>query len=125
MAGRWIGADWVILEGLKAGDKVIVDNLIKLRPGSPVSPHAPGDMPTEAPLLRPPPTNAGRKTNHYGQLVFHYTADFFISHLDHYRFGRAGCRHAVTYRPVSPDRSPTVLITATYPGASAETLTRQ
>ena len=33
VTGRWIGKDWVILEGLKAGDKVIVDNLIKIRPG--------------------------------------------------------------------------------------------
>jgi membrane fusion protein, multidrug efflux system len=47
VAGRWIGTDWVILDGLKAGDKVIVDNIIKLRPGTPVSPHAPGEMPAE------------------------------------------------------------------------------
>jgi membrane fusion protein (multidrug efflux system) len=47
VAGRWIGTDWVILEGLKAGDKVIIDNIIKLRPGTPVSPHAPGEMPAE------------------------------------------------------------------------------
>jgi len=40
VTGNWIGKDWVILEGLKAGDKVIVDNLIKLRPGTPVSPHS-------------------------------------------------------------------------------------
>ena len=53
VAGRWIGADWVILDGLKAGDKVIVDNLIKLRPGSPVAPHATGDMPTEVPPSSP------------------------------------------------------------------------
>lgn len=45
VAGEWVGKDWVILEGLKAGDKVIVDNLIKLRPGSPVAPHALGAMP--------------------------------------------------------------------------------
>ena len=32
VAGDWVGKDWVILEGLHAGDKVIVDNLIKLRP---------------------------------------------------------------------------------------------
>jgi membrane fusion protein (multidrug efflux system) len=32
-AGSWIGADWVVLEGLKSGDKVIVDNLVRLRPG--------------------------------------------------------------------------------------------
>ena len=38
VAGHWIGKDWVILEGLKAGDKVIVDNIIKLRPGAAVAP---------------------------------------------------------------------------------------
>lgn len=43
--GQWTGNDWVILDGLKAGDKVIVDNLIKLRPGAPVAPHAPGEGP--------------------------------------------------------------------------------
>ena len=37
-AGEWYGKDWVILGGLNAGDKVIVDNLIKLRPGAPVAP---------------------------------------------------------------------------------------
>ncbi len=40
-AGEWYGKDWVILDGLKAGDKVIVDNLMKLRPGAPVAPHPP------------------------------------------------------------------------------------
>lgn len=40
-AGEWRGKDWVILGGLAAGDKVIVDNLMKLRPGAPVAPHPP------------------------------------------------------------------------------------
>lgn len=40
-AGEWYGKDWVILGGLNAGDKVIIDNLIKLRPGAPVEPHPP------------------------------------------------------------------------------------
>lgn len=40
-AGEWYGKDWVILGGLNAGDKVIVDNLIKLRPGAPVDPKLP------------------------------------------------------------------------------------
>ncbi len=35
-AGNWIGKDWVVLDGLKPGEKVIVDNLIRLRPGTPV-----------------------------------------------------------------------------------------
>jgi membrane fusion protein, multidrug efflux system len=38
-AGGWSGQDWVILDGLKQGDKVIVDNLIKVRPGAPVTPN--------------------------------------------------------------------------------------
>ncbi len=40
--GDWIGADWMVLGGLVAGDRVIVDNLLKLRPGAAVSPLAPG-----------------------------------------------------------------------------------
>jgi len=35
-AGQWLGGDWVVLDGLKAGDTVIVDNLARLRPGTPV-----------------------------------------------------------------------------------------
>ena len=38
--GEWLGKDWVVLDGLKAGDRVIVDNLIKLRPGMPVADKA-------------------------------------------------------------------------------------
>lgn len=47
-AGEWRGKDWVILGGLKAGDKVIVDNLMKLRPGAPVAPHGPAVPGAEA-----------------------------------------------------------------------------
>ena len=35
-AGDWLGGDWVVLEGLKPGDTVILDNLGRLRPGAPV-----------------------------------------------------------------------------------------
>jgi len=34
---------------LKSGERVIVDNLIKLRPGAPVAPRAPGEAPANAP----------------------------------------------------------------------------
>ncbi len=47
-AGNWQGKDWVIYGGLKAGEKVIVDNLIKIRPGAPVAPHPAGQPPTGA-----------------------------------------------------------------------------
>jgi len=36
-AGSWLGADWIVLEGLKPGDPVIVDNLVRLRPGAAVA----------------------------------------------------------------------------------------
>jgi membrane fusion protein (multidrug efflux system) len=33
-AGSWVGSDWIVLDGLTAGDVVIVDNLNRLRPGT-------------------------------------------------------------------------------------------
>lgn len=47
--GNWEGDNWIILGGLKEGDKVVVDNLIKIRPGAPVASH---------PLGTPPAVNA-------------------------------------------------------------------
>ncbi len=48
--GGWQGDSWVVLSGLKAGEQVIADNLIKVRPGAAVAPHpldvAPAAMPT-------------------------------------------------------------------------------
>jgi membrane fusion protein, multidrug efflux system len=41
-AGNWLGSDWIVLEGLKAGDPVIIDNLVRLRPGAPVAPKKAG-----------------------------------------------------------------------------------
>lgn len=32
--GAWLGGDWVVLEGLKPGEAVIVDNLARVRPGT-------------------------------------------------------------------------------------------
>jgi membrane fusion protein, multidrug efflux system len=36
---NWIGGDWVVTGGLAPNDQVIVDNVIKLRPGAAVAPH--------------------------------------------------------------------------------------
>ena len=38
--GAWVGDGWAVRRGLNEGDSVIVDNLLKLRPGAPVAPHA-------------------------------------------------------------------------------------
>ncbi len=45
---EWVGRDWVVEDGLKDGDRVIVDNLMKLRPGAPVAPKSPGEAPPGA-----------------------------------------------------------------------------
>jgi membrane fusion protein, multidrug efflux system len=44
--GTQIGTNWVAESGVSAGDKVIVDNLQKLREGVPVSPRAAAATPT-------------------------------------------------------------------------------
>jgi membrane fusion protein (multidrug efflux system) len=34
--GEWAGSDWIITAGLKAGDRVIIDGVMKIGPGAPV-----------------------------------------------------------------------------------------
>ncbi|WP_281287778.1 efflux RND transporter periplasmic adaptor subunit [Tepidimonas aquatica] len=43
--GGWHGSDWVVTGGLKAGDQVILNNLMKLRPGAPVTVQAAATAP--------------------------------------------------------------------------------
>lgn len=50
---NWIGSNWVVIGGLKPGDAVIVDNLMKLRPGATVQAHAPGAGPQAAAAADP------------------------------------------------------------------------
>jgi membrane fusion protein (multidrug efflux system) len=35
--GDWAGEEWVITSGLNPGDRVIVDGVMKVRPGAPVT----------------------------------------------------------------------------------------
>ncbi len=57
VTGNWVGKDWVVLSGLKAGEKVIVDNIIKLRPGAAIAPH-----PFEASPAAPVASDAAKKS---------------------------------------------------------------
>ena len=41
-AGGWLGNDWIVLDGLKPGDAVILDNLVRLRPGAAIAPKKAG-----------------------------------------------------------------------------------
>jgi membrane fusion protein (multidrug efflux system) len=53
-AGTWQGDQWVIRSGLAQGDKVVVDNLVKMRPGMTVAPHPPQAPGQGAPGAQPP-----------------------------------------------------------------------
>jgi membrane fusion protein (multidrug efflux system) len=55
---EWRGIDWVVLKGLQANDKVIVDNLMKLRPGAAVAPHPAGAPAAGAPTAAAAPAPA-------------------------------------------------------------------
>ena len=48
-AGEWSGDSWVVRSGLKAGDRVITDGVMKIGPGAPVSLAPPGPPPGAAP----------------------------------------------------------------------------
>ncbi len=43
--GDWSGTGWVINKGLNAGEKIITDGVVKVRPGAPVMVTPPGGMP--------------------------------------------------------------------------------
>ena len=47
--GGWLGADWVVLKGLKDGDQVITNNLIKMRPGAAVQVKEAADVAAPGP----------------------------------------------------------------------------
>jgi membrane fusion protein (multidrug efflux system) len=42
--GDWIGTDWTIVSGLNTGDRVIVDNLLKIQPGIAVVEASPAQV---------------------------------------------------------------------------------
>jgi len=59
----WIGNDMVIIGGLKEGEQVIVDNLVKVRPGTAVQPTvaAAADPSPAAAAPAPAPTNPAKR----------------------------------------------------------------
>jgi membrane fusion protein (multidrug efflux system) len=52
--GRSVGDKWLVLEGLNAGDRLIVEGLQRVRPGAPVRPVPAGSpsRPPQAPAKR-------------------------------------------------------------------------
>jgi membrane fusion protein (multidrug efflux system) len=55
IVGDWVGNDWIVKQGLKAGEQVIVDGFQRLAPGAPVKVVAasPATTPANAPAAAP------------------------------------------------------------------------
>ena len=47
--GAQVGTDWVVTEGLEAGDRVVVEGLQKVTLGAPVQPEKTAPLPSFAP----------------------------------------------------------------------------
>jgi membrane fusion protein (multidrug efflux system) len=64
--GEWAGEDWIITSGLKPGDRVIVDGIMRIRPGAPVTIAAAQTAPGAPAAAKAPPPKAapeaGNKT---------------------------------------------------------------
>jgi len=53
-AGQWAGDRWIITSGLKGGERVIVDGVMKIGPGAPVKI-------AEKPAAKPPAEKQAKK----------------------------------------------------------------
>jgi membrane fusion protein (multidrug efflux system) len=58
---RTVGDSWLVSEGLKAGDRVILEGLQKARPGTPVKAVPFGSAPTAPPAGAPQPAAAAKQ----------------------------------------------------------------
>ena len=58
-AGGWQGTHWVVLSGLKEGEQVIVDNLLKVQPGAEIQPNIVGAAPESSPASQNQPADKG------------------------------------------------------------------
>jgi membrane fusion protein (multidrug efflux system) len=56
----WLDNDWIVTGGLKAGEQVVVDNLIKMRPGVAVQPQTGAPQQANA---TPAPAGAPQQAN--------------------------------------------------------------
>ncbi|HNU67467.1 MAG TPA: efflux RND transporter periplasmic adaptor subunit [Methylotenera sp.] len=58
-AGGWQGTHWVVLSGLKEGEQVIIDNLLKVQPGAEIQPNIVGAAPESSPASQNQPADKG------------------------------------------------------------------
>ena len=112
-----------IRQGLQRGRPVIVDNLLKVRPGA--AGDRTGAVRRQARRRPPRASRAAQRRERHVLAVLHRPADLRRRHRDHHRARRPGrgadrCRS----RSIPRSRRRRSSITATYPGASAETLAK-
>lgn len=63
VVGDWNGDEWFVFEGLKTGERVVVDGALMLSPGMPLTIKQASNMPGNPPAAEPkkPPAAAGEK----------------------------------------------------------------
>jgi multidrug efflux pump subunit AcrB len=121
-------AKWVVLEGLKAGEQVMVDGFQKMRPNVPVKPvpWSPAAAPAAAAPARrrrPPPPRRRRRAEGPGMAQFFINRPIFAWVIALFIMVAGGV--AITQLPVAqypPVAPPSIVVNAVYPGASAQTL---
>ncbi len=59
--GEWSGDDWIVTDGLKPGDKVIVDGVMRIGPGAPVRVADPGQQPAQKEQAQKGPEQKGQQ----------------------------------------------------------------
>ena len=99
--GNWLGSDWVVLDGLKTGDRVIVDNLVRL----------------------PWHRRSAEMSKREMRFFIHRPVFAGVIAIVIVLAGLLSAKllAVAQYPEIAP---PTVLVTTAYPGASAETLAR-
>ena len=84
---REVGNGWIVREGLNDGDRIIVDGVMRVRPGAPVkaSPYEPKQAGQQAAKAAAPPGAGQRRRNDLE--ILHRPAGLRLRHLDHHRHG--------------------------------------
>ena len=118
---RAVGDAWLVTEGIKAGEQVIVEGLQKVRPGAPVNP-VPGRRARSSrrgrprPEPRPPASRSPVAQFFIDRPIFAWVIGILVM---------LGGALSIFRLPVSQYPAiapPTISVYATYPGASARTL---
>jgi membrane fusion protein (multidrug efflux system) len=60
VVGDWYKDDWFISEGLRAGERIVVDGVLLLRPGIKVTVQPDGTPPGRKPADGKPPAEGGK-----------------------------------------------------------------